>query len=135
MKTEAERLWPALFHGWIELLTLFLVLFVALTFWGWARNRGYRPAERSGTTPWLLLLISFALLLVLRALKDAGNVAFVVAAAVLIGGWAGKLIPQRELWIPAMLMVCLIASGFMLSALILAVVAFIVILLSSTRRS
>lgn len=133
MKTEADRLWPALFHGWVELLTLFLILFVILTCWGWARNRGYRPADRSSTTPWALLLIAFGTALLIRAMTDDLLIAGVIAAAVVIGGWIGKAAKEQRLWIPAILLAALMGLGHMLSVIVLAAVAFIVILLSAKR--
>lgn len=133
MKTEADRLWPALFHGWVELLTLLLLLFVVLSAWGWARNRGYRPADRSGTTPWSLLLIAFGLVLVIRALAVGPVHIAVLAAALLLAGWLGRVLKENSLWIPGILLAALLGAGTVLSAIVLAVVGFIVILLSAKR--
>jgi hypothetical protein len=133
MKTEADRLWPALFHGWVELLTLLLFLFVVFTFWGWARNRGYRPADRSSTTPWMLLLFAFAHLLVLRALHWDLYIAGTLGLALVLAGWLGGALKQTGLWIPGVLLATLMGTGHMLSAIVLAAAGGIVILLSAKR--
>ena len=133
MKTETDRLWPALYHGWVELLTLFLVLFTVLSCWGWARNRGFRPAERMGPTPWLLLFIAYGLLLLVRSFDGDVVRTAIIGGSLLIGGWISKAVHERQLWFPAVLLATLMGSGFMLSALVLAAVGFIVLLIGAKR--
>ncbi len=134
MRTEHDRLLGALFHGWVELLILLLLLFVVLTLWGWANNRGYRPAERGPNTPWVLLLVSFALVAVLRVLKADWPVALTIAGALLVGGLIGRAVRERPLLLPALLLSVLLALGHVLSALVLAGTGFL-LLLFNTRRA
>ena len=133
MKTEADRLWPALFHGWVELLTLLLFLFVVLSAWGWARNRGFRPADRQTNTPWALLLATFGLMLVIRAVTFEPFLVGVLALAVVLAGWISKGAKGAALWIPGVLLGALLGTGHMLSAIVLAASGFVVILLSAKR--
>jgi hypothetical protein len=133
MKTEIDRLWPALFHGWVELLTLLLLLFIVLSLWGWALNRGLRPADRGPSTPWPVLLLAFGLVLLLRFFHEDMTAAMVVAGALLLAGWIARVARARAMWIPAMLLAALLGLGWMLSAIAMAVAGFIVFLLSAKR--
>jgi len=134
MRTESDRLMGALFHGWVELLTLLLLLFVALTLWGWFFNRGFRPADRGPNTPWILLLTCFALVAVLRAVEGAWPVAAVIAGAVLLGGLLARAIREVPLVLPALLLSVLLALGHLLSAGVLTAVGAL-LLLFNTRRA
>lgn len=131
MRTANDRLLGALFHGWVELLTLLLLLFVVLTLWGWANNRGYRPAERGPNTPWLLLLVCFALVALLRAVEASWPVAAMTGAALLLGGLLGRVVRETPLWLPAIALAVLLALGNVLSALVLAVTGFLLLVLNT----
>lgn len=131
MRTESDRLFGALFHGWVELLTLLLLLFVVLSLWGWANNRGYRPAERGPNTPWLLLLVCFALVAVLRAVEASWPVAAVIGGALLVGGLVGRAVREMPLWLPAIALAVLLALGHVLSALVLAATGFLLLVLNT----
>jgi len=131
MRTANDRLLGALFHGWVELLTLLLLLFVVLTLWGWANNRGYRPAERGPNTPWLLLLVCFALVAVLRAVEASWPVAAVIGGALLVGGLVGRVVREMPLWLPAIALAVLLALGHVLSALVLAATGFLLLVLNT----
>lgn len=133
MKTETDRLWPALFHGWVELFTLFLVLFTILALWSWASGRGQRSSDRAGMVPWALLLTGYGLLLLVRGFEGDLVRTGIVSGALLVGGWLGPAINDRRLWFPTVLLAALMGSGLVLSALVLAVAGFIVLLLSSKR--
>lgn len=133
MTREFGHFWEGLFHGWVELLTLFLILFVVLTIWGWANNRRFRPADRGPNTPWLLLLIAFALLLVLRAFHGPWPAAAAIALGVIIAGLIGRAVREKALWIPAMLIATLMGLGWMLSALVLALAGALVLLIGARR--
>ena len=122
-----------LFHGWVELLTLLLLQFVALFLWGWANNRGLRPSDRRQVPAWPVLLTSYALVLVLRAVDGEWPVVAAIAGAVLIAGLIGSSGSDRALWLPAMLLAALIGLGFLLSALILIVVGFLFLLFTRKR--
>jgi hypothetical protein len=131
MRTESDRLFGALFHGWVELLTLLLLLFVVLSLWGWANNRGYRPAERGPNTPWLLLLMCFALVALLRAVEASWPVAAVIGGALLVGGLVGRVVREMPLWLPAIALAVLLALGHVLSALVLAATGFLLLVLNT----
>lgn len=134
MRTETDRLAGALFHGWVELLTLLLLLFVALTLWGWLHNRGFRPADRGPNTPWILLLVCFALVAVLRSVDGAWPVAITIAAATVVGGLFSRAIREVALVLPALLLATLLALGHLLSAGVLTFVGAL-LLLFNTRRA
>jgi hypothetical protein len=122
-----------MFHGWVEHLTLLLILFIVLSGWGWARNRGLRPAERAENTPWNLMLATFGLVLVIRAVGSEPVLTGVLALAVLLAGWMGRNARTEALWIPGVLLGALMGTGHMLSAIVLAAVGFIVLLISAKR--
>ena len=129
MTREFGHFWEGLFHGGVELFTLFLILFVVLTAWAWARNRRFRPAERGPNTPWLLLLIAFALVLVLRTFHGSWPEAATISIALLLAGFIGKTIREGVLWLPAILLATLMGLGWMLSAMVLALVGVLVLLI------
>lgn len=131
MRTANDRLLGALFHGWVELLTLLLLLFVVLTLWGWANNRGYRPAERGPNTPWLLLLVCFGLVALLRAVEASWPVAAMTGGALFLGGLLGRVVRETPLWLPAIALAVLLALGNVLSALVLAVTGFLLLVLNT----
>lgn len=133
MTREFGHFWEGLYHGWVELFTLFLILFVVLTVWGWAHNRRFRPADRGPNTPWLLLLIAFALVLTLRALHGSWPEAVTLSAAVIIAGFLGKAVRERALWLPAILLATLMGLGFMLSTLVLSFMGALVLLIGMRK--
>lgn len=134
MRTERDRLLGALFHGGMELVTLLLLLFVVLTVWGWVHNRGYRPADRGPNTPWVLLLVCFALVVLLRALDPGWPLAVAIVGALFLGGAVGRVVRERSLWLPAIALSMLLALGHVLSALVLAGTGLL-LLLFNTRRA
>ncbi len=133
MAHEAARLMPALFHGWVELLGLWLVLFVTFALWNWARSRGLEPADERAPFPWSLVLVVFALVLVLRTFEGDWTRAALIAGAVMVAGFRGGASRSRSLWIPGILLGALVGSGWMLSALALALAGFLVLLFSARR--
>jgi hypothetical protein len=134
MRTETDRLPGALFHGWVELLTLLLLLFVALTLWGWLHNRGFRPADRGPNTPWVLLLVCFALVAVLRAVGGTWPVALTIASATVLSALMTRVIREVSLVLPAVLLASLLALGHVLSAGVLVAVGAL-LLLFNTRSA
>lgn len=133
MAHEAARMMPALFHGWVELLSLLLGLFAAFTLWNWARTRRLKPADRGTTVPWSLLLTAFALVLVLRTFEGDWPRAALIAGAVMVAGFRGNASRFGPLWIPGILLGALVGSGWMLSALVLTLAGFLVLLFSARR--
>ncbi len=133
MRTEADRWLGALFHGWVEVLTLFIMLLVALVLIGWAYNRGFRPADRGPVLPALLLVSSFGVVLLLRAFRDDLVAAGIIAAAVLLSAAIGRGTHPRGLWTPVVLLAALLGLGFNFSALVLTVVTTLALLLGSKQ--
>jgi hypothetical protein len=122
MRTEADRWVGALFHGWVELLTLFVMLFIALAIIGWCWNRGFRPADRGPLVSTALLAVCYASVLLLRHFRDDLVAASIIAVGVLLAGLASRSMHPQGLWIPAMLLAALFGLGFNLSAAVLTLV-------------
>ncbi|HMC98137.1 MAG TPA: hypothetical protein VKG92_10810 [Flavobacteriales bacterium] len=133
MRTESDRWLGALFHGWVELLTLFVMLVVALAIIGWCYNRGFRPADRGPVVSWPLLLPAHGLMLLLRHLHDDRWSAIIIAAGLVLSGLLGRGAWPRGLWVPVMLLASLLGLGLNLSAIVLTLVMVLVLLLSSGR--
>lgn len=128
-----EHFWEGVFHGAVELLTLFLLLLAALTLWGWLNNRRFKPSERGGIIPWMLVLFAFALVLVLRAFQGPWFVAIAIPAGLVGAGFVGNVVKEKTLWLPAMLLASLVGMGCMLSASVLVLLGFLVLLFTARR--
>jgi hypothetical protein len=133
MRTEADRWLGALFHGWVEVLTLFLLLTVMLALIGWAWNRGFRPADRGPLVPVTLLVPAFGLVLLLRQVEGEAS-AWIIAGGVVLGGLLSRGLEPRSLILPVLLMAALLGTGLLLSALLLSAVVVLVPLLSPRSR-
>lgn len=133
MRTEADRWLGALFHGWVELVTLFGILVVALAIIGWCYNRGFRPADRGPLISWALLLSAYGLVLVLRHMHDQLWSAIIIAVGLALAGLLGRGNWPRGLWVPVILLATLLGLGLHLSAIVLMVIMVLVLLLSSGR--
>lgn len=133
MRTEADRWLGALFHGWVEVLTLFLMLSVVLALIGWAWNRGFRPADRGPLVPATLLIPAFGLVLLLRQVEGDAS-AWVIAGGLVVGGLLSRGLEPRSLILPVLLIAALLGTGLVLSALLLATVVVLVLLLSPRSR-
>ncbi|MCB9185078.1 MAG: hypothetical protein H6591_14305 [Flavobacteriales bacterium] len=131
MRTEADRWLGALFHGWVELLTVLALLFVGLAMIGWAFNRGFRPADRGPVVSVPLLLAGFALTLLLRAFRDDLVSALIIAGGLVLAGLLGRGSHPRGLWVPAMAFAALLGLGLNLSALLLLLVIVLALLFSA----
>lgn len=134
MRTEADRWLGALFHGWVELLTLFLLLLAALALIGWCWNRGFRPADRGPLVPLALLLTCYGLVLLLRFFKDDLWPSLIIAAAVIVSGMLGRSMQPRGLWLPVILMAALLGLGLNLSALVLTAIIALASLLGARQE-
>jgi len=124
----------ALFHGWVELLTLFGILLVALAIIGWCYNRGFRPAERGPLISWPLLLPAYGLVLLLRHMHDDLWSSMIIAGGLVLAGLLGRCNWPRGLWVPVMLLASLLGLGLNLSAIILSVIIALVLLISGRNR-
>lgn len=128
-----EHFWEGIYHGAIEALTLLLLLLAVLTVWGWLNNRRFKPSERGGIIPWMLLIFAFALVLVLRAFDGPWPLAIAICVSVLVAGFMGRVVKEKDLWLPAILLAALIGMDYMLSALVLAFFGGLVLLLTARR--
>ncbi|MDQ3100454.1 MAG: hypothetical protein M3R08_03635, partial [Bacteroidota bacterium] len=97
---ENDRMWSALYHGWVELLTLFAMLLIALVIMGWSYNRGFRPADRGAIVGWFPLIVSFGMVILLRQMGSAVILAAIIGLGVLIGGFLSRVTHPSGLWIP-----------------------------------
>ncbi len=134
MRSEAERWTGALLHGWVELLTLFVMLLVALVLIGWCWNRGLRSSDRGGLLPWQLLITAYALVLVLRYFKDGLWPSIIIAVGVVLAGFLGGSGQHRGLWVPVMLLAALLGLGLNLSFVVLTLLIMLVLLFSAGRN-
>lgn len=123
-----------MFHGWVELLSLFSVLFVVVLLLGWAWGRALRPADRGGLVNAPMLLGSFGVVLLLRALQGPEWAALVVAAALLLSGALSRIVRPLGLWWLLGITAVLIGLHHHLSALLFVLVAFVALLLSPGQR-
>lgn len=128
-----EHFWEGIYHGAIERLTLLLLLFVVLTVWGGLNNRRFKPSDRGGIIPWMLVLFAFALVLVLRAFHGPWPLAIAISAAMLVAGFVGRVVKEKDLWLPAILLAALVGMGHMLSALLVALFVGLVLLFTARR--
>lgn len=133
MRTEADRWTGALLYGWVELLTLFGMLAVALVLIGWCYNRGLRPSERRGIIPWHVLTVAYGLVVVLHQFKEGLWPSVIIAVGVIIGGLLSRVDQLRGLWVPVMLLAALLGLGLNLSFCLFTVVLVLVLLFSAGR--
>lgn len=124
---------PRLFHGWVEHITLFVMLLVAVAIVCWSWNRGFRPADRGPLVPWPLMLGGYGLLLLLRHFREHLWSSIIIAAAVLLAGLIARQGRPGGLWIIVMLMAALLGLGLNLSALLLTLAATLVLLFSARQ--
>ncbi|MEO8069206.1 MAG: CotH kinase family protein [Flavobacteriales bacterium] len=126
MITEADRFWPAVFHGWAGWLACFLVLYALLGAWAWAQRRHAHG--------WTLLFISFAAGAVIRACALEGVIALLVVMALLGMGYIAKPLKEPRLWIPAVPLACMLGTDHLLGAIVLGVLVFVVLLFVNGKR-
>lgn len=127
-------MWIALYQGWIELVTLFLMLLVALLIMGWTYNRGLRPADRGPVVGWFPLIVSFALVVLLRQMDGALLISLIIAGSVLIGGFLSRVAHPGGLWVPIVLVATFLGLQLNLTALIFTLGTALVLLLSARSR-
>lgn len=133
MEPERDRLFAEIFHGWVQVFILFAVLFVGLSAWGWAMNRRIPREQRPGITPWGILFIAFALTLVMRAFSGAWQQTILIAASVLASAFISRNVGSRWIWVGAVFLAALLGMGWVQSALALAIVGFVVLLIIGPR--
>ncbi len=124
-------MWSALYHGWVELLTLFAMLLVALAIMGWCYNRGFRPADRGAVVGWFPLIVAFGMVILLRQMQGPLVLAAIIGGGVLIGGFLSRVTHPSGLWIPIVFLAALLGLGLNLSALIFTFATALVLLLTA----
>lgn len=134
MRTESDRWLGALFHGWVELLTLFGMLVLAMAIIGWCYNRGFRPADRGPVVSWQLLLPAYGLILLLRHVHGGLWPSLIIAGGLIIAGLLGRGNWPRGLWVPMILLAALLGLGLNLSAIVLTATIALVLLISGKNR-
>ncbi|MBS1546713.1 MAG: hypothetical protein JST38_20005 [Bacteroidetes bacterium] len=121
-------------EGTGDLVILLIQLFVVLALIGWAYNRGFRAMERGPIVRLPLLTVAFGLALVVRHLHSELWQTLLVAAAVVVAGFFGRNTGGRGIGVPMVLIATLLGLGFVLSAYVLALVAFLAYFLSPVPR-
>jgi hypothetical protein len=134
MRTSSDRWLGALFHGWVELLSLFGVLFLVVLLLGWAWGRALRPADRGPAINVAMLLGSYGVVLLLRSMQADGYAALVVAAAVLVAGALSRMVRPLGLWWLLGIAATLLGLHLHLSALLFVLLSFLALLLSPGQR-
>ncbi|HRD51848.1 MAG TPA: hypothetical protein PKY96_04295 [Flavobacteriales bacterium] len=134
MRTESDRWLGALFHGWVEILTLFTLLLVAVALFTWAWNRGFRPADRGPLLSAPLLIAGTAMILLLRAFRDDLLPAIIIALGLVLAGLLGRSVQPRGLWMPVMAFSALLGLERNLSALVLGMVVLLALLFSARQQ-
>ncbi len=128
------QLWHLIPAGTGDIIVLLIQLLVALALIGWAYNRGFRAMERGPIVRLPLLTVAFGLALFVRNVHSELWQTLVVAAAVIIAGFFGRNDGGRGIGVPMMLIATLLGLGYVLSASILALVAFLVYFLSPVSK-
>lgn len=134
MRTLSDRWLGALFHGWVELLSLFGVLLLAVVVLGWAWGRALRPADRGPAVNVVMLLGAYGCVLLLRALPVNAWAALIVAVAVLVAGALSRMVRPLGLWWLLGITATLIGLHLHLSALLFVVLSFLALVLSPGQR-
>jgi hypothetical protein len=134
MSPETDRIVAVLFHGWMELVTLF-VLQVCLTgAIGWAANLKRRPADRASLVPWPSLVMAFAAIALIRPFGANVWGALVVCAGLVASSVVGQRGAKRGLAPALMAVALLLGLGQVLSALLLAATVTLVLVIASFGR-
>lgn len=134
MRTEADRWLGALFHGWVELVTLFLLLVAVLALLSWCWGRGLRPADRGPLVHAPMLLGTYGLVILLRQVQGEWWASLIVAFALLVGGLLSRVVRPVGLWSINIIVASLIGLHLHLSALAFTVAAVVALLFSSGQR-
>jgi|SRR5690606_9328774 hypothetical protein len=121
------------FHGWTAALSLFVAYMVTVLILVWCWNRRLRPVDRGSLLPWPLLIGGYGLLLLLRHWQGAWLHAAAISVGLIIAGLLARNVHPRGLWVPCILIAALIGLGLHLSALLLAIIAGLALLISGER--
>lgn len=124
-------MWSGLYHGWVELLTLFAMLLAGLVIMGWSYNRGFRPADRGAVVGWFPLIVAFGVVVLLRQMQAPLVLASIIAVGMLIAGLLSRVAHPNGLWVPIVILAGLLGLGYNLSALVFTITTALVLLLTA----
>ena len=130
MGPEMQRMLAELFHGWVGLLTLLIVLAACTVLVVWCHGRNLRPADRDRLLPANVLAPAFGLALVVQALGSTIWSALVLAVALIASSAIWRDTRQGSVRIPIFLAATLLGMGFTLSGAAVVVASAIALLLS-----
>jgi hypothetical protein len=130
---ELRHFTGLVFHGVWELLSLFILLWLAAWIMGWVTNRSLRPAERSAPVNSLALICSFALLILLKRVPGDHLHLLIVSGAMVITAIIAASSGTRRPVLPLMVLGALLGLGLNLSALVLVITSVLVLLFTRPR--
>lgn len=133
MSPELRHFAGLVFHGWWELFTLFVLLWVAALLMGWAANRGLRPAERTAPVNGIALLASFSLLVVVRHVRADHLDVVIAAVGLIVAAFIASRSGTRSPVLPLMLLGLVLGLGLNLSAMVLTVMSILVLFFTRPR--
>ncbi|HMU13162.1 MAG: hypothetical protein JST41_12555 [Bacteroidetes bacterium] len=132
MRALYERLFGSFSQGWGQLTVYFLLLLLGSLILSWLSNRKLRPVDRGPALSVPMFLASFAMLMIARYfILDRWNAVIIAAGLAIAGLFISKSGTRAPVLIVIMLAV-LLGFGLNLSAMVLFVAAFIMLLLSRT---
>lgn len=133
MSPELRHFAGLVFHGWWELFTLFVLLWLAALLMGWAANRGLRPVERAAPVNGTALLAAFALMVVVRHVRADHVDVIIAAAGLVLAAFIASRSGTRSPVLPLMLLGALLGLGLNLSAIVLTVMSILVLFFTRAR--
>lgn len=83
--------------------------------------------------PWALLLGGYGVLLLLHHFRDHLVAAIIIAVSVIIAGFLSRSTQPKGLWLPAIIIACLLGLGLNLSAMVMTLATALVLLLSTRQ--
>ena len=131
MREHTEQFMGSFFHGWKELVILFFLLLFAAVVLSWLANRRLRPVDKGPALSVPMFISSFGLLMLARHFHHDRWTAVIIAVGLAV---AGVIISKSGTRAPVLAMIMLavlLGFGLNLSALMLFVAAFVILLLSS----
>lgn len=132
MRAQTDRLLGSLSQGWGQLAVYFLLLLLGSLVLSWLANRRLRPVDRGPALSVPMFIASFAMLMIARHFHlDRWNAILIAAGLAIAGLFVSKSGTRAPVLIVIMLAV-LLGFGLNLSALVLFVAAFIMLLFSRT---
>ena len=130
MRSQTERLLGSLSQGWGQLAVYFLLLLLGSLVLSWLSNRRLRPVDRGPALSVPMFIASFAMLMIARHfILDRWNAVLIAMGLAVAGLLISKSGTRAPVLIVIMLAV-LLGFGLNLSALVLFVAAFIMLLFS-----